>query len=403
LLASTPNVIDLILNFDYIFQNNLGNRRNMTSKERFLKALNREKPDRLPVTTHHVMQYFLDKYMGGISDQEFFDYFGMDPIKWLVPMKANPDKGEYLMDRYILSDKWIINISNIEGLEYPTIKYEITTPEKKLTTCLQNNDYTQWNIEHLIKEKSDIDILEKYMPWPTYDVEEVNKSAVEYGTHGLIRGHIMSFNIFGQPGCWQDASCLYGIENLIMETYDDPEWVHHLLQILMDKKMICVNSLKGANYDLLELGGGDASSTVISPKLLEEFVIPYDKQIIDAAHKLGQKIVYHTCGGMMPILEILASMNPDALETLTPPAMGADVVLSEVKKRVGDKVCLIGGFDQFNGFNCTLEETRAMVKRNFMDAGQDGGYILSPSDHFFDANPENIKAYADEAKKCIYK
>jgi uroporphyrinogen-III decarboxylase len=267
---------------------------------------------------------------------------------------------------------------------------------------LQYNEYTSWITEHLVKEKSDIEILEKYLPWPTYDVQKINIEAEEYGTRGLIRGHILGFEIYGQPGCWQDASCLFGIQDLIMQTYDDPAWVHNFTKILMDKKMTCVNSLNGAKYDILELGGGDASSTVISPKILEEFVIPYDSQIISKAHDLGQRIVYHTCGGMMPILEILVSMNPDAIETLTPVGMGADVILSEVKRRVGEKVCLIGGFDQFHGFNCSPEETRAMVRKNFKDAGTEGGYIISPSDHFFDANVENIIAFAEEARKCRY-
>ena len=31
-----------------------------------------------------------------------------------------------------------------------------------------------------------------------------------------------------------------------------------------------------------------------------------------------------------------------------------------------------------------------------------GGYILSPSDHFFVADLELLKAFADEAKRCIY-
>jgi hypothetical protein len=39
----------------------------MTSRQRFLAAIKREIPDRLPVTTHHVMPYFLETYMDGIS------------------------------------------------------------------------------------------------------------------------------------------------------------------------------------------------------------------------------------------------------------------------------------------------------------------------------------------------
>jgi hypothetical protein len=64
---------------------------------------------------------------------------------------------------------------------------------------------------------------------------------------------------------------------------------------------------------------------------------------------------------------------------------------------------MIGGFDQFHFFKgCTAEETRAEVRRCFEAAGEGGGYILSPSDHFFEAAPELIAAYADEAARCVY-
>ena len=105
----------------------------------------------------------------------------------------------------------------------------------------------------------------------------------------------------------------------------------------------------------------------------------------------------------MPILEQIADMNPDAMETFTPVGMGGDVNLSEAKNRIGDKVCMIGGFDQFKFFaNNTPENTRKEVRRCFEEAGNDGGFILSPSDHFFDADHELIMAFVDEAQKCIY-
>jgi hypothetical protein len=64
---------------------------------------------------------------------------------------------------------------------------------------------------------------------------------------------------------------------------------------------------------------------------------------------------------------------------------------------------MIGGFDQFHYFKgCNPEETRKEVRRCFKEAGEGGGYILAPSDHFFDADLELIRAYADEAQKCMY-
>ena len=110
-----------------------------------------------------------------------------------------------------------------------------------------------------------------------------------------------------------------------MATYDDPEWVHAFLKILMERKRVFIDSMRGAHIDISELGGGDASSTVISPKIFDAFVAPYDAPLIERAHAAGQRIVYHTCGGMMPFLERLADMKPDAMETFTPPGMGADV------------------------------------------------------------------------------
>jgi uroporphyrinogen-III decarboxylase len=83
--------------------------------------------------------------------------------------------------------------------------------------------------------------------------------------------------------------------------------------------------------------------------------------------------------------------------------MGADVDLADAKRRIGDRVCMIGGFDQFHFFvGSTPERTRAEVRRCFEAAGGNGGYILSPSDHFFDADLGLIEAFSDEARHCLY-
>ncbi len=385
----------------------------MTSKQRMITAIENKVPDRLPVTTHHVMESFLNSTLNGMSTREFFDKFGLDPIHWTVPHKADEEKGYFvdpgrtepgfLQSRWVFSDSWSIDSEPIEDPQYTTERFTIHTPNGDLSMVLQANPQTAWVAEHPVKEKKDIDILAKHMTYPLCDVDQVNREADEFGERGLVRGHIVGFDVYGQPGCWQDACCLVGTEQMIMSTIDDPQWVHELLHILLERKKKFVRSLEGAKYDILELGGGDASTTVISPKIFDEFVAPYDSQIIELAHEAGQRIVYHTCGGMMPILENIAAMNPNAMETFTPPAMGADVDLGEAKRRIGDKVCMIGGFDQFHYFTgCTSEETRKAVQRCFDEAGENGGYILAPSDHFFEAEIELLHAFADQARSCRY-
>jgi len=385
----------------------------MTSKERMLTALRGECPDRLPVTTHHVMPSFLDSHMEGKTDQDFFDHFGLDPIHWIIAYAADESGGEYydpghtelgfLEARRISSDSWRFKVEKLENKQYDTSRFSIITPKRTLSMVLQSDKHTTWVAEHLIKEKSDIDIIARFMTHPRCDVEAVNNAVDHYGDVGLVRGHIACFDGFGQPGCWQDFTCLYGSADLIIASMEDPPWVHAFLEVLRERKKVFIESLSGARYDLIELGGGDASTTVISPDIFNEFVAPYDSVLIDSAHKAGQRIVYHTCGGMMPILENIAAMNPDAMETFTPSAMGGDAILSEAKRRIGDKVCMIGGFDQFHFFTgCSEEKTREEVRRCFEEAGPGGGYILSPSDHFFEADLKLIEAFADEARKCGY-
>ena len=141
----------------------------MNPKERFRNALERKKTDRLPVTTHHLMPSFLKKYMNGATDQEFFDHFGLDPIKWMIAHTFDASGGEYfdpvqselgfLEAKRICTDNWRFTSEDIKDLPYPTNRLSIVTPDKTLSMVLQSDEHTTWLTEHVIKEKSDIDFL----------------------------------------------------------------------------------------------------------------------------------------------------------------------------------------------------------------------------------------------------
>jgi len=377
-----------------------------------IAALEGRQPDRLPVTTHHIMPYFLNQRLKGSSADEFFERFGLDAIRWFMAFQPDAAKGEYFDPNHVpgyleahrvVSDHWRIETETVPDEEYATVRYRFVTPQKTLSTVLQSNEYTTWVTDRLVKEKSDIEIIAAHATQPKCDVAAVNREADAFGERGLVRGLVNFFDVYGQSGCWQDAAVLYGIENLILATFDDPQWVHEFLKVLFERKKVFIESLKGARYDVIEHGGGDASSTVISPGIFDEFVAPYDAPLTSLAHAAGQRVVYHTCGGMMPFLERIADLGVDAMETFTPRGMGGDTNLQEAKRRIGERVCMIGGFDQLHFFkDCTAEETRREVRRCFEEAGEGGGFMLSPSDHFFDADPKLLDAFADEARRCVY-
>ena len=380
----------------------------MTARERLLTALDRGTPDRLPATTHHLMPTFLQT-LGGIGEREFFDRYGLDAIHWTSALRPgigcqpDPRTDPRLESWSHVSDVWRVERTDIPDAGFRTVRYAIVTPRKTLSMVLQDDGRTTWVAERLLKEKADVEIIAAFAPVPRCDATGVEAARAAIGDRGIVRGAIPGFPIYGQPGCWQDAAVLFGIEQLILETYEDPGWVAALLGVLRDRKLAFARSTAGAQFDVLELGGGDASSTVISPTIFERFVAPFDAPIVAAAHDAGQRVVYHTCGGMMPLLEQIAGMTPDAMETFTPKDMGGDARLAEAKARIGSRVCMIGGLDQFHYFaGCTPGETRRAVREAFEQAGRDGGFILAPSDHFFEAEDALLRAFADEARSCGY-
>ena len=55
---------------------------------------------------------------------------------------------------------------------------------------------------------------------------------------------------------------------------------------------------------------------------------------------------FHTCGRATLLLEDIADTGPDAVETLTFNRSSGDVDLADAKRRIGDRVCLFGGFNE---------------------------------------------------------
>ncbi|MBN1445285.1 MAG: hypothetical protein JW957_04165, partial [Candidatus Omnitrophica bacterium] len=131
--------------------------------------------------------------------------------------------------------------------------------------------------------------------------------------------------------------------------------------------------------------------------------LPYDSKIHDALHSLDFIAAYHTCGGTKGIEELIVANGADVSETLAPVSIGGNQEPWDFKEKIGRRLALIGGMDQFNVLGeGTAEEIRSMVFNLFQKVGHQGGYILSCTDHFFDVAPDKIKIYADAARECIY-
>ncbi len=365
----------------------------MNSKDRMLAALYRETPDRLPATVHMWHDYHLRHFMDGMSAEEAFAACGLDAAITFFPFIEEPASPDWKTE--------CVPSQNEKGEQVQ--KCRIDTPEGTLHYEMASNEITTWINRHPIQHDEDIYLIEKYQPIPRLLRNELARAYDALGDVGIMRGLLPAFNF--QSGIWQEAVEWVGTEKLIMAVYEKPDWVHAFLRILLEKRLAFIErEMKGAKFDLIETGGGAASDTVISPDVFRDFALPYDRQMHAALHEAGHRVVYHTCGGMTNLLNLIPENGCDASETLTPPGMGGNLTDPlRVKASLGAKVCLIGGMDQNN----VLKQGDAMVieaevRRLFETYGRHGGYIMATCDQFFDVPRESLRAYADAARQCVY-
>ena len=113
-----------------------------------------------------------------------------------------------------------------------------------------------------------------------------------------------------------------------------------------------------------------------APDIFGELIAPILHKIIKIYRDMGYYTIKHTDGNIMPIIDQLIQCGPDALHSLDPQG-GVDLKL--LKQKYNDKICLVGNV------NCGLlqtgtdEEAAADVRRSLQDGMPGYGYIFSTS------------------------
>lgn len=127
------------------------------------------------------------------------------------------------------------------------------------------------------------------------------------------------------------------------------------------------------------------SGPFLSPDMFAEFIQPYLYEICQDIRKQGGYAIKHTDGNIMPILPLMASCKPDAFHSLDPQG---GVSIPEVRKVIGDDICLIGNV------NCGLlqtgtdEECRQDVLRSLRQGMERGrGYVFATSNCAYTGMP----------------
>ena len=160
---------------------------------------------------------------------------------------------------------------------------------------------------------------------------------------------------------------------------DDPQTVKDTAQRKIDEAVCRAEKIK--KYGVLDGFGLCCdyclnTGPFLSPPMFAEFVAPYLKQLIAAYRAMGLYVIKHTDGNIMPILDYLVDAAPHAIHSLDPQG---SVDIAEVKKLVGQKVCLIGNVDCGKMDTGTDEDVIASATYALKHGMPGGGYIFSTS------------------------
>ncbi len=180
---------------------------------------------------------------------------------------------------------------------------------------------------------------------------------------------------------------------------DDPDAVKEEAQAGADKAIRRNRQLAEAGIDCLLLCSDYCfnAGPFLSPAMFEEFIQPYLYQIIDAARRDGQYAIKHTDGNIMPILSQMVECRPHALHSLDPMA-GVDI--REVKRLVGDQVCLCGNVHCAAMQTGTEQEVIDSATYCLTHGKPGGGYIYCTSNVPFKGLPaERYQLVLDLWKK----
>ena len=354
----------------------------MTSKERVLRALNHQIPDRVPFMYRDVpeVRRRLKKDLNLKTDDELFEYLEID-FRWVEP--------KYIGPKLELENG---NRRDIWGVEW------------KYTKFSDNAGY--WNeVDHPLKDAQTLEELEKYN-WPQldwFDFSNLEKDCDKYQNYA-----IMTAPGVASPGILQTPiQPLIGIERSLLEAYINPDFLQRLIKEILEFQIPFIDKmLQSANgkIDFFRLGDdfGTQSGLLMDVGMWEQFFQPSFIKMYIIAKKYKAHCYQHSCGSVRDLIPAFIDTGVEVLDPIQVKA--SRMIPAELKSEFGHKLCFSGGVDEQELLpKGTPEEVRAGVKNLLDDIAGGGGFFIGPTHNFQDDIPtKNIIAMYEAAKEWRY-
>ena len=151
-------------------------------------------------------------------------------------------------------------------------------------------------------------------------------------------GDSMFMAAWAPPFAVSHLTAVRGKEQAMLDLIERPGFVHHVLAKAVECAIQGAIALAEVGIDAVMVG--DTFGGVVGPRHFEEFCMPTMTRFVQAVRPHGVLTYLHVCGDSTRIVEMMADTGVDCIEPLDP--LGG-VAVADVKRRVGDRVALMGG------------------------------------------------------------
>lgn len=188
---------------------------------------------------------------------------------------------------------------------------------------------------------------------------------------------------------WASGPCaaaadLRGLNRLMTDFHDDPEFVHALLDFTVREGIRFAWEQIDAGADLI--GVGDAAASLVGPRIYREFVWRRELQLVRAIQARGAKVRLHICGNTRRILEMIGGLGCDMVDVDFP------VPLTLAREQTGAQQALSGNLDPVRDVrNGSPESISAALEALWRNTG--GAWIVAAGCEIVRDTPhENVHA-----------